>query len=260
MAKRSMEKQDQSKLVEVLAKAGARGLTQAEIAKKMQFGSESQIALAIKNLKTSGAIRGPFQIGRSKYYFDAINAPTREHVEKRIEELLRGAGVKVTSRSSLQEKMKGTPLKLFKDALSSLKAEGKIVELRGASKSTMYVHREPILEQLRLPDAIEADKRHRTSAPPPPKTSISLDEVRPVYEALKTQQGGISAVKIYDIMKGVGVSKEDLHRFLLTEAQRGRVTLHPASTVNFPREVIEAGISLDGQPYPFVTVVLKEGA
>jgi hypothetical protein len=47
---------------------------------------------------------------------------------------------------------------------------------------------------------------------------------------------------------------------LLDEAKSGRLTLHPASTVNFPSEVMEAGIRMEGQPYPFVTVVLKEVA
>lgn len=61
-------------------------------------------------------------------------------------------------------------------------------------------------------------------------------------------------------MTRLGAAKEDLHRLLLEEAKSGRVSLHRASTTKFPPEVIEAGIRLEGQPEPLVTIVLKEGA
>jgi hypothetical protein len=179
-------------------------------------------------------------------------------MEARIEVLLRSAGAKVTSRSSLEIKMKGLPKVLFADALRSLKADGKIVALKAATGGALYVHREPLLEQLRLADGVELEKPPRPAAPVP-STKLTLEDVRRVYAAMRTQQGGISAVKIFDILKGVGGSKDELHRLLLSEAQHGRVTLHPATTVNFPREVTEAGIRLEGQPHPFVTVVMKEG-
>jgi hypothetical protein len=248
---------DDSEIVKALAKAGTKGLTTADLTKRLPAGLAKKSVLT--ELKASGLIRGPFRIGRSYFYFDAKNAPTREQMESRIEELLRHAGIKVTSRSSLETRIKGVPKSLFKDALSLLKAEGKIVELKGPTGGTLYVHREPVLDQLRLSGGIGAENKHRTPPPASPKTSISLEEVRPVYEALKAQQGGISAVKIYDILKAFGGSKDELHRLLLNEARHGRVSLHPASTVNFSREVMEAGIRLDGQPHPFVTVVLKEG-
>jgi hypothetical protein len=75
---------------------------------------------------------------------------------------------------------------------------------------------------------------------------------------LKTEQGGIGTVKIFDIMTGLGAAKESLHRLLIEEAKSGRVSLHRASTAKFPAEVIEAGIRLEGQPEPLVTIVLKD--
>jgi hypothetical protein len=78
--------------------------------------------------------------------------------------------------------------------------------------------------------------------------------------ALKAEQGGISTVKIYDILKKLGVSKDELHALLLREAQRGRVSLHAASTVNFPREVMEAGIKIEGEQQPYVTFILREAS
>ncbi len=67
-------------------------------------------------------------------------------------------------------------------------------------------------------------------------------------------------MKIHDILKKLGVSKDKLHALLLHEAKRGRVSLHAASTVNFPREVMEAGIRIEGEQQPYVTFTLREGA
>ena len=55
--------------------------------------------------------------------------------------------------------------------------------------------------------------------------------------------------------EGVGA---DARRVGLREAQRGRVSLHAASTVNFPSEVIEAGIRIEGEQQPYVTFILRE--
>jgi hypothetical protein len=254
---------DDSEIIKVLTRAGAKGLTKTDLKKSLPPDRAKKIDSLLRQLKASGLIRGPFQIGRPKLYFDAKSAPTREQTEARIVELLRQAWTNLTSRSSLEKKLKSFPKALFNDALSLLKAEGKIVELRGPRRAALYVHREPILEQLRLEGELDAQIQHPSPTPsssPPPKPSISLVEVRPIYEALKAQQGGISAVKIYDILRAVGGSKDRLHRLLLDEARRGRVSLHPASTVNFPAEVVDAGIRLEGEPHPFVTVVVKEGS
>ncbi len=86
---------------------------------------------------------------------------------------------------------------------------------------------------------------------------MTLEDVRPIYERLKAEQGGISTVKIYDIMTRLGAAKEDLHRLLLDEARSGRISLHPASTVKFLPEVMAAGIRLEGQPDPLVTIVFR---
>src|SRR5439155_1879589 len=105
-------------------------------------------------------------------------------------------------------------------ALAALKSQAKIVELK-RGRSTFYVHREAVLEQLRLTDDSEA----RPPREPPKRSShdaaVTLEDIRPIYERLKTEQGGISTVKIYDIIMRLGAAKEDLHRLLLDEAKRG---------------------------------------
>jgi hypothetical protein len=248
-------------IIRVLARAGAKGLTTAALAKAISApAANKQLSSAITKLKSRGAIRGPFRMGRFSLFFEAKSAPTREHLESRIEDLLRRAGTRVTTRSELAEGMKGVVQSLYKDAISALKAEGKIVELRNARRSPLYVHREAITDQLMLENGRDGERRPQSSTQPSEAASISLDDVRPHYLTLKAEQGGISAVKIYDILKRLGAPKDELHALLLREAERGRVSLHAASTVNFPREVMEAGIRLEGEQQPYVTIILREGS
>jgi hypothetical protein len=246
-------------IVRVLARAGTKGLAATALAKAISApAGNKQFSAAITKLKSVGAIRGPFRMGRISFFFEAKSAPTREHLESRIEDLLRRAGTRVTTRSDLDKGMKGVVQSLYKDAISALKAEGKIVELRNARRSALYVHRDAIVDQLRVESGGDGDRRSPPPTQPFEAASISLDDVRPHYLAVKAEQGGISAVKIHDILKKLRVSKDQLHALLLREAQRGRVSLHAASTVNFPSEVMEAGIRIEGEQQPYVTFILRE--
>ena len=93
--------------------------------------------------------------------------------------------------------------------------------------------------------------------PDAPEPRLTLENLLPAYRRLKAGQGGFSAVKIFDLMKALDGSKEDLHRLLVEEAKAGRVTIHPTTSVELPAEVIDAGIRLPGFSEPFVTVVVK---
>jgi hypothetical protein len=248
-------------IVRALARAGTKGLTAAALAKAISApAAKKQLSSAITKLKSRGAIRGPFRMGRFSLFFETKSAPTREHLESRIEDLLRRAGTRVTTRSNLDKGMKGVAQSLYKDAISALKAEGKIVELRSARRSPLYVHRDAIIDQLRVESGSDRDRRPPSPTQSSEAASISLEDVRPHYLALKAEQGGISTVRIYDILKKLDISKDELHNLLLREAQHGRVSLHAASTVNFPRKVIEAGIKIEGEQQPFVTFILREGS
>jgi hypothetical protein len=237
-------------VISVLKRAAAEGVTATELRKFPNSTTE------IKRLKAEGSVRGPLRIGHSNRYFASEHAPTRDQLARLIEERLCDAGLRLTSLSKLESFAKLAPKTLFKDALSALKADGRIIELRDSRKSRFYLHSEPLLEQLR--PELQPPEPPPNPAPPPP--GVTLDQVRPIYENLKAQQGGISTVTISDVLSRIGVTKEALHRLLLDEAKNGLVTLHPATTVNFPQEVLDAGIRLEGQPYPLVTFVLRERA
>lgn len=245
-------------IVSALVKAGTKGLTTSALAKAISARADKPLTSAITRLKSGGAVRGPFRMGRFNLFFDAKSAPTREQLEYRIEDLLRRAGTRVTTRSDLDKGMKGVVQSLYKDAISALRADGKIVELRNAKRSPLYVHREAIVDQLRVESGDAGDRTAQSTAQSTEMNSISLDDLRPHYLALKAAQGGISAVKIHDVIEKLGVSKDKLHALLLREAQHGHVSLHAASTVNFPREVMEAGIRIEGEPLPYVTFIMRE--
>jgi hypothetical protein len=247
---------DTSKLLEHLAAAGGKGRTKSDLASKIPMSHRSKSASILNELRSAGTIRGPFK-NRSDYYFSPQFAPTSVQTEGLIEVLLRDTGTKLTTKSALEKRITGFLKIFFKDALAALKSEARIVELRGG-QSTYYVHRDAVLEQLRLTDDSEAGTPKAPPLQPSRHATVTLEDIRPIYERLKIEQGGIGTVKIYDIMTRLGAAKEALHRLLLEEAKIGRISLHRASTARFPPEAIEAGIRLDGQPEPLVTIVLKE--
>jgi hypothetical protein len=245
---------DSSKLVEYLIAAGAKGRTKSDLKKKIPKAQQSKALSIVGELRTAGAIKGPFKY-RSDYYFAAQFAPTRAQAEGLIEKLLLDGGLRLTTNSNLSDQVKGFLHIFFRDALAALKSEAKIVELK-AGRIKYYVHRTALIEQLRITDDFAVGERGQPELRA--STALTLKDVRPVYESLKSAQGGISTVKIYDIMTRLGAAKEDLHRLLIREEKNGRVSLHRASTTKFSQEVIEAGIQLEGQPEPLVTIVLKD--
>jgi hypothetical protein len=239
---------NESHLTDALATAGAKGLSRTKI-RELAKVPESKLDACLKDWRSRGLIHGPFSNGKAQYYFDGANAPSCRTAEARIEEILRHSGAKLVSRTSLDGQLKGVLKPFFADALSSLKSDSKILELKYGS-SLLYAHREPVLELLRVDEGVAP--KQRTAA-------LTLSDIRPAYETLKAQQGGISVVKIFDLLKATGVGRDELHALLREEARLGRVSLHPATTAHYSFEVVEAGIKIDGERDPRVTVVFKEG-
>jgi hypothetical protein len=245
-----------SRLVEALTSAGAKGMTKSALEKKIPHAVRSRSGSILSELRSAGSIQGPFK-KKSDYYFAPQFAPTREQSEALLEKLLLDAGLSLTTKSELRAKARGFLQIFFNDAVAALRSEARIIELKRRT-STFYVHREAVLEPLRVPDQPEVVAPVQAEVGPSPHPALTLEHLRPIYEELKSEQSGIGTVKIFDILTRLGVAKEDLHRLLLDEAKNGRVSLHRASTTRFSPEVIEAGIRLAGQPEPLVTVVLKD--
>ncbi len=235
---------------DALATAEAKGLSRTAIGKAAKV-PESKLDAFLQDCRSRGLIHGPFKIGNAQYYFDCANAPSRRTAEARIEEILRRSGVKLVSRTSLDGLLKGVFKPFFPDALSSLKSESRIIEFKYGNRF-LYAHREPVLELLQVDDGAAVVHARRTAP-------LTLADIRPAYERLKAQQGGISVVKIFDLLKATGVGRDELHALLREEARLCRVSLHPATTAHYSFEVVEAGIKIDGERDPRVTVVFKEG-
>ena len=173
--------------------------------------------MALKELRASGLVSGPFRDGRSTRYFVAKHAPSLKKVAAQLEAKLLEKGLKLSSLSELEESVKGPLKALFKDAFAALKSERKIVEFRGPRRSRLFVHCEPLRDQIPLDEVLHGHNGDRA------EETISLERLRPIYNALKAEQGGISAVKISDIWKKFGGSRDRLHKLLLDEAKKGRV-------------------------------------
>ncbi|XUM24300.1 hypothetical protein ACRAVF_14510 [Bradyrhizobium oligotrophicum S58] len=246
-------------LLPAIIKTGNAGLKKGEIDKKFVGKSKERAAELRDRLTTlvrDGEVRGPFKSGRSLYYFGSGYGPSVETASQAIAKLIASSGVKLISKPSLEKKVTGMNKKFFADGLKLATSSRAIVELT-CGKSKYFLHRDVAADYLGFDDSASELQRTPRPADGVPVSALTLDDVLPAYRRLKAEQGGFSAVKIYDLMKTVDGSKEELHRLLIEETKSGRVTIHPTTTADLPREEMEAGIRLAGFPEPFVTVVVK---
>jgi hypothetical protein len=253
-----------SKLDDLLSKIRARndsGLSFTAI--KTAFADKSKdreadVREKLASLLREGAISGPFKHRGSQLYFAAGCGPSVETASQAIVSLVSKSGVKLLSKPTLTKKVTGMNARLFPDGLKHAVASQAIVELSCGS-SKYYLHRDVAADYFGFEAASGRDNGDRTEQLIPEASGprLTLENLLPAYRRLKAEQGGFSAVKIFDLMKALDGSKEDLHRLLVEEAKAGRVTIHPTTSVELPAEVIDAGIRLPGFSEPFVTVVVK---
>jgi hypothetical protein len=214
--------------------------------KELATQHRGNLAETLKSLLNAGEIRGPVKHGPSQYYFAAGRGPSADVTCGVVSKLAREAQVKLLSQSKLREKVTGLNGKFLAEGIKRAVAKKEIIELTcGTSK--YYLHREVAQKFFAL-----------SGAAPPDGPELTMQAVRPVYQRLKAQQGGLGTIDIYDLMKALGVSKDALHHFLMKEMKAGRLTIHPTTTVQLRPEVIDAGVRIDGHPEPFVTVTLRD--
>jgi hypothetical protein len=244
----------------ILAKSDS-GLSIAAITTKFA-GKSKDGAVALRerlaSLVREGAIRGPFKFGGSQLYFAVGRGPSIETASEAIVSLVSRSGVKLVSKPGLQKKVTGMNGRFFTDGLKHAVASQAILELSCGS-SKYYLHRDVAADYFGFEANSEDSKAKPTEQrrPEVPEPRLTLENMLPAYRRLKAEQGGFSAVKIFDLMKALDGSKEDLHQLLVEEAKAGRVTIHPTTSVELPAEVVDAGIRLPGFSEPFVTVVVK---
>ena len=246
-------------LLPTIIDAGDKGLSFGKItesfagkSKPKQRMAELQEKLSV--LARDGAIRAPLKHGATLYYFAAGRGPSVETASEAIVGLVSKSGIKLLSKPGLEKKVIGMNRRFFADGLKHATSGGRILELSCGS-SKYYLHREVAADYLGF--EATGSEPPRTKPGDPAAAGLSLDDLLPAYRRLKAEQGGFSAVKIYDLVQAMNGSKDDLHRLLVEEAKAGRVTIHPTTSVDLPKEIVDAGIRLPGFPEPFVTVVVK---
>ncbi|MDQ2081027.1 hypothetical protein RA307_12615 [Xanthobacteraceae bacterium Astr-EGSB] len=255
-------------LLPAITAAKDAGLTIGAIKKKFIGNSkakakerEAELRDHLATLAREGAIWGPLKYGRSQYYFAAGRGPSIETASDAVARLILRNGVKLISRPGLEEKVTGMNKPFFTDGLKHAVASRAIVELSCGS-SKYYLHREVAAEYFDFETSPSGDASAPVAQPAPDapasEPDMSFAELLPAYRRLKAEQGGFSAVKIFDLMKALGRPKEVLHRLLVAEAKAGRISIHHTTSVELPAEVIDAGIRLPGYAEPFVTIVVKD--
>jgi hypothetical protein len=217
---------------------------------------EAELREELASLVREGAIWGPLKHGVAQYYFAAGRGPSIETASAVVARLALQSGAKLLSRPGLEKKVTGMNRRFFPDAIKHAVASRAIVEL-ACGRSKYYFHRDVAAEHFGFEQATSADAIASAEPTTASVPALAFEDLLPVYRRLKAEQGGFSAVKIFDLMKALNLPKEVLHRLLVEEAKAGRITIHPTTSVELPPEVIDAGIRLPGFAEPFVTVVVK---
>lgn len=250
-------------LLPAIIKAGDAGLSLSKITATFlgKSGAKKGSPVLRERLATlgrEGAIWGPLKHGVAQMYFASGRGPSVETASQAIVKLIAASGVKLISKPSLEKKVTGMNRKFFPDGLAHAKSSRTIVELSCGS-SKYYLHRDVAADHFGFDGSVAElpVTAPTTDGALTPASALTLDDVLPAYRRLKAEQGGFSAVKIYDLINALDGSKEALHRLLIEETKSGRVTIHPTTTVDLPPEEMDAGIRLAGFPEPFVTVVVK---
>lgn len=223
-------------------------------AKRKERETELQERLAA--LIGGGAIWGPLRHKGTQYYFAAGRGPSIETASAVVVRLVLQSGTKLLSRPALEKKVTGTNRPFFLDAIKHAVSSRAIVELV-CGVSRYYLHRDVAADYFGFETATSGVVIASPEPTAPAVPTLAFEELLPAYRRLKAEQGGLSAVKIFDLMKALNVPKDALHRLLLAEAKAGRIAMHHTTSVELSAEVVDAGIRLAGFPEPFVTIVVK---
>jgi hypothetical protein len=247
-------------LLPAIISAGDLGLSIGKISEKFAGKSkakerETLVREKLAALVREGAIWGPFRFGQTRYYFARDRGPSIESASRTIVSLVSQSGVKLLSKAGMEKKLTGKNGRFLADGIKHAVASQAILEL-SCGTSKYYLHRDVAADYFGFATAAAIEPQTPDGQKQTGR-SVTLATLLPAYRRLKAEQGGFSAVNIFDLMRELDGSKEDLHRLLIDEAKAGRVSLHPTTSVTLPTEVIDAGIRLPGYPEPFVTFIVK---
>ena len=231
------------------------GLTRGQIEKKLANQHRSKLSETLKTLIDAKEIRTPIKHGNSLYYFASGRGPSAEVTSEIVSKLVLDSGTKLLSQATLEKKVTGLKGKFLLEGIKCAVESKKIIQL-ACGTSKYFLHREVARSHFGLATAMQTNLPQPPT--PPVEPELTMQAIRPVFQRLKAEQGGLSTINIYDLLKALGVPKDKLHQFLLKEAKAGHLTIHPTTTVQLKAEVIDAAIKVPGFSEPFVTVALKD--
>lgn len=237
----------------IISEAGAKGVRLTTLKEKSNL-KKADLDEQIKQLRSQHLIAGPFKSGNSNVFYAKGYEPNVESVGTKIEDLIR-AGAKLQSKSQVEEKIKSPFKKFFKDAVQALVSNRRIAQLK-AGNSTYLLHIEVVRQLFPSIDAID-EHPGKISRPDLTGSPSFKEQVLQTYNALKAEQGGLSAVSIGKLLRRVGCSKEALHSFLLDEARHGKADLHPTTVLDLSPEDREGALSVPGKIEPTITVTFR---
>jgi hypothetical protein len=233
----------------IISEAGAEGIGLTRLKEKSNL-KKADLDDQIKHLRAQHLIAGPFRTGKGNLFYAKGYEPSVESVGNKIEDLIRDGGMKLQSKSQLEEKIKSPFKKFFKDAIRALVAAGRVAELKGGQSA--YLLHVDAVRQL-FPEIGTADLPRKIERP----SSSFKEQVLHAYHALKAEQGGLSAVSIGKLLGRVGCSKDALHSFLFEEARAGHADLHPTTLVDLSPEDREGALPIPGTTDSAITVTLR---
>jgi hypothetical protein len=218
---------------------------------KLSGQKESAARLELKALIASGAIRGPFNAGRSQRYYVSGQEPSVAGTARKILAFLEEKGSCLQTKDQIRKAINVSPKDLDR-ALDQLKAEHQIAILK-LSKSTVLMAAKTVSNLFSI-----SPESHPGAPPAAPQiTDLNRSRVWQAYEQLKQEQRGMTAVSIGKLMHRLQVDRDLLHEFLLREAKLGRADLHPDTTTTLSEDEKLGALKPLGSSELLVRVTLR---
>jgi hypothetical protein len=239
-----------AEVVPLIQRAGDSGITLTEMKERLLGDAKpAKLTGRLKALVNEGVIHGPVKYApppkktKEDFYFAAGRGPSAARASVQIVRIVKDADSTLPSEKSLKAAI-GIDGAFFEPAIA-IAVKNREVLVLTCGKERFYLHRDVAVKHFGLAQGTDRDE-------------LTFEEFLQAYRRLKDEQDGISAVKIFDLLRVLEVPKEVLHKLIRKEsAPGGRVSIHHSTAVVLPKEVIDAGIRMERETEAFVTVVVK---
>jgi hypothetical protein len=264
-------------LLPALRDAGDTGLTLGAIRARFAGKTAGRASAPVRQLQEKltalveeGAVWGPFRHEGAQHYFALGRGPSVDSTRAEISRIAQDSPTRPLSRAQLADRLSARNRRFLPAAIRQAVANRELLEIP-CGRFRCYLHRvvaaayfgfectaaAPALLNGHANGHGNGHANGHADGPSNGHARLTLEDLLPIYERLRAEQSGFSAVRIFDLMKALNLPKEVLHPLLIEEARTGRISIHHITSVELSAEVLEAGIRLPGFAEPFVTVIVK---